>query len=51
VSTELGNQSLHIPAGKSSPEGTLTAVHRRGPRSAKKQKCRGLCVNVSEIDE
>jgi hypothetical protein len=51
VWTELEHQSLHIPAGTSSPEGALTTVHRRGPRSAKKQKCRGLCANVSEIDE
>jgi hypothetical protein len=28
--------------------GRLTAVRRRGPGSAKKQKCRGLSENVRE---
>jgi hypothetical protein len=51
VSTELGHRSLRIAAGTSSPDGALTAVHRRGPRSVKKQKYGGLSVNVSETDE
>jgi hypothetical protein len=49
VSIELGHQLLRIPAGTCSPEGVLTAVRRRGPGSAKKQKCRGLGEDVREI--
>jgi hypothetical protein len=48
VSTELGHQLLRTPASTGSPEGVLTAVRRRGPRSAKKQKCRGLSEDVRE---
>jgi hypothetical protein len=49
VSTELGHQSLRIPAGTGSSEGVLTAVHRRGLGVVKKQKYRGLSGNVREI--
>jgi hypothetical protein len=31
--------------------GMLVAVHRRGLGAAKKQKCRGLTVNVRDTDE
>jgi hypothetical protein len=31
--------------------GMLVAVHRRGFSAAKKQKCRGLNVNVRDTDE
>jgi hypothetical protein len=48
VSTELGHKSLLTPAGTGSPEGVLTAIRRRGPRFAKKQKCKGLTENVRE---
>jgi hypothetical protein len=51
VSAELGLWSLIISAGTGSPKGALTVVRRRGPRSAKKQKCRGLWANVRDTEE
>jgi hypothetical protein len=51
VSAEIGLWSLSISVGTGSLEGTLTIVRRRGPGCAKKQKCRGLCANVKDIQE
>jgi hypothetical protein len=51
VSVELGLWSLSISAGTGSLEGALTAVRHRGPGSAKKQKCMGLCANVRDTEE
>jgi hypothetical protein len=48
VSAKLEHRWLHISAGTSSLESTLTGVHHRGPVVAKKQKLEGLCANVRE---
>jgi hypothetical protein len=48
MTAELGVRLLLILAGIGSPEGMFTGIQHRGLGSAKKQKCRDLCANVSE---
>jgi hypothetical protein len=48
MTSELGVRSLLILVGIGSLEGMFTGVQHRGFGSAKKQKCRDLCANVSE---
>jgi hypothetical protein len=48
---ELGVRSLLILVGIGSPEGMFTGIQHRGFGSAKKQKCRDLCANVSDTSE
>jgi hypothetical protein len=51
MSAELGVWLLLILAGIGSPEGMFTGVQHRGFGSAKKQKCRDLCANLSDTME